>query len=367
MPASWPRELRFAIRFFGWVAAAIFLACVHYQDGSGFTVHRRDIIIVILANVAVSTTLIWTWFSGRISGRICIMTLIAALMLAQRFVKWGPQVMDLTFLKPVMGERLFNATAWACLPTYQQYLLITLPGTFAGDILVTWLRPGVRRLSFSIQNSRWRELSMLRCLCLCVICVAITACTIVGLTLKDWTITTAMAIGLGALGFVLLYSPPARKRLRTGAGLRGQPGVSALLFRSLFTWGMVWLALGVALFPDQGGIRKDPATFSYLFVSAGLAHMILIVFAVVTDALHRPGALFLLIDNGQNPMIAYVAGGRVILPILHLVPVGDGSLLDWITALTSSPWAGFGRGVGFTLLVALFVSGITRLKLFWRT
>lgn len=368
LPRRWPVALRVLLRATGWAAAIGLLAFVQYPDGSGFSVHRHDVIIVILANVAVTTALVWLWSPGRYTGRLCIMAVVLTGHLARHYSRWGVPVTNLDFLRPFTGDRVFEGIAWAFAPTYQKYLLITLPGTIAGDVLATWFRPASQRLSFSIQNSRWRQLSMVRCVLLAIFCLTLVIGTVAAFSLNDWYSAVGVVILLGGIGFALLYSPPARKRLRSGTGLRGQSRVSALLFRALFTWGMVWLVIGLALYPYQGGIRKDPATLSYLFLTTGLGHMVLVVFAVITEALHRPRPLFLLIDNGQNPMIAYVASAMVIVPILQLIPAGGGaSLMEWLSGLTPTPWAAFGKGVGIMLIAAAFVSVITRLRIFWRT
>ena len=45
---------------------------------------------------------------------------------------------------------------------------------------------------------------------------------------------------------------------------------------------------------------------SFFFVTAGLAIFLLMVFIILTDMLDQKRLCGLLIDNGQNPMIAYV-------------------------------------------------------------
>lgn len=368
LPRRWPMPAKFTIRAVGWGAVIAVLAALRYPDGSGFSVHRHDIIIVILANVAVTTSLVWLCFPVRYTGRLCIMALVITGHLARQYAPWGLAVTNLDFLRPLVDDRIFNGIIWACSPTYQKYLLITLPGTIAGDVLVTWLRPATRRLSFSIQNSRWRELSLVRCACLAIVCTAIVITAIAAFSMNDWRTAVGLAVATGGIGFLLLYAPPARKRVSKKPGSRGQTGVSALLFRALFTWGMIWLVIGLALYPYQGGIRKDPATLSYLFITAGLGHLVLVIFAVITEALHRPAPLFLLIANGQNPMIAYVASAMVIVPILQLIPAGGGaSLMEWLSTLTPTPWTAFAKGAGIMLLAAVFVSVITRMRVFWRT
>jgi len=70
----------------------------------------------------------------------------------------------------------------------------------------------------------------------------------------------------------------------------------------------------------------------------------------------------LLIDNGQNPMIAYAGVNNFIIPILSLT-----GLMKLLNMMAITPWLGFLKGLIITILLALFVSLCTRLKIFWRT
>ena len=70
----------------------------------------------------------------------------------------------------------------------------------------------------------------------------------------------------------------------------------------------------------------------------------------------------LLIDNGQNPMIAYVGFANLLWPILALTNL-DSTIIEH----TKTPLFGFLKGLVYTLIVASIVSLFTKLKLFWRT
>jgi ABC-type uncharacterized transport system permease subunit len=70
----------------------------------------------------------------------------------------------------------------------------------------------------------------------------------------------------------------------------------------------------------------------------------------------------LLIDNGQNPMIAYAGINNLIIPLLALTTVSP-----FLSSLVTSPWLGFLHGAIITLLLALSVSFFTKHKIFWRT
>jgi predicted acyltransferase len=68
--------------------------------------------------------------------------------------------------------------------------------------------------------------------------------------------------------------------------------------------------LGLLADPFEGGIKKDVSTMSYYFVTNGLAMFMLIGFSIIIDYLRKAKWVQLLIDNGQNPMLAY-AGGQI--------------------------------------------------------
>jgi hypothetical protein len=88
----------------------------------------------------------------------------------------------------------------------------------------------------------------------------------------------------------------------------------------------------------------------------------LIAFSVVIDFFKKKKAINLLIENGQNPMIAYLSGSHIVMPILTLT--GLSSRLNYILI---NPWLGFLKGLTLTLLAALVTSLFTKNKIFWRS
>lgn len=61
-------------------------------------------------------------------------------------------------------------------------------------------------------------------------------------------------------------------------------------------------------------MKKDPATVSYFFITAGMASHVLLVTSVLLRKGRSRGGLLVLC--GQNPMIAYTAAGYVVVPLL---------------------------------------------------
>jgi hypothetical protein len=95
---------------------------------------------------------------------------------------------------------------------------------------------------------------------------------------------------------------------------------------------------------------------------SGLAICVFIGCSILIDVFQQKRWLRLLIDNGQNPMIAYAGINNFITPVLALIGADQ-----WLAHFATTPWRGFWKGVIVTLLMALTVSFLTRRKIFWRT
>ena len=89
--------------------------------------------------------------------------------------------------------------------------------------------------------------------------------------------------------------------------------------------------------------------------------MILIAFMIVLDVYRRQIGCRWLVENGQNPMLAYVGMMNLLYPVLGLT-----GLLEFIGGFTTSPLAGVVRAVIYTLLLAWIVALFRRKKLIWK-
>jgi predicted acyltransferase len=313
-----------------WLAGIILVSLLRYPDGSGFSLSRSDIILVVLTNMAVFGSL--AWFFTRTNGllRLGLLGILIALRLSAT-VK-GSWIAWLWATSPV---------PWIFQFDYWKYLFIIIPGTIAGDLILSWLRTSVRDEE---SNHRW---SKPRFYGILLLMLAICLELLIGLQARWVWQTTLLSAILGYSGWFLVINPGnATERLLQG----------------LYHWGVYWLALGLLFEPYEGGIKKDPSTYSYYFVTTAIAFFILIAFTLIIDIFKQQRWLQLLIDNGQNPMMAYVAFANLLWPILNLT-----QLEPIILEHTNSPLRGFLKGVIYTLTVALIVSLFTKLKLFWRT
>ena len=271
-------------------------------------------------------------FSDRQNRMVCLSGVagIAALLAALRL---GSGV------EGSWNEALWN---WSPVPwlfrfDYLKYLCIIIPGTIAGDRIYEWMTHGGEDAPGA---SRRREVWTL------VLLVTLICLNMWGLFARQLVVNLVA----GVLLCLLL------RRL-----LRGDGSATGRLHRSLFGWGFFWLGLGLALEAFEGGIKKDYATFSYFFVTSGLASFVLIAAGI---AMRRLNVRFsALVKCGQNPMVAYTAAGFLIMPLLTLLHLSP--CLQAFAELC--PWMGVARGVLVTAAVMAVTVFFTNRRLFWRT
>jgi predicted acyltransferase len=329
-PQSLVQWQRYTLRTIGILGAAAILLYLTFPDGSGFLLTRSDIIIIVLANVAVFGSLLWIYTRNNLLLRLGILGILIALRLTQN-------------IEGSWNQWLWNATPfpWMYKLYYLQYLCIVIPGTIVGDMIYDWIkseRPEPEGADGLSRMTMFRLLAVL---------MTVIVVTVAGLFVREIIVT----IVLNALLLIAAH-----------AMFRSAHRNRETLYRSLFNWGTFWLVLGFFFEAYEGGIKKDRATVSYYFVTAGLAVYATVCFSIIAEFFAGSRIMRLLIDNGKNPMIAYVAGNVLILPILSLT-----SLTVLMNYLTVSPWLGFVKGVIFTLLVAIATQFFTKKELYWRT
>lgn len=329
-PKGYASATVYGLKAAGIAAGAALLALLKFPDGSGFLLTRSDIIIIVLANVALFGSLIWIYTRESILLRLGILGILIALRLTQNIEGSWNQMMW-----------TFSPFPWMYKLYYLQYLFIVIPGSIVGDRIYRWIT------SEKNETKESTSFSDSQMLVLFIVMSSVVVATVAGLFMRAIGVTIVTDL------FLLLA---AWYILSKGTSSTEQ------LFRSIFQWGTFWLILGFFFEAYEGGIKKDHPTMSYYFVTTGLAHYTYIAFSVMTDHFRRSRWINLLIENGKNPMIAYVAGGVVVLPLLSLT-----GLAELLNMLTVSPWLGFIKGVIFTSLVAFTASVFSKKGLFWRT
>ena len=138
-------------------------------------------------------------------------------------------------------------------------------------------------------------------------------------------------------------------------------GKNNLLYK-YFSAAAYLLLLGLCFEAYEGGIRKDHSTYSYYFVTSGLAFFMLIGFTCINKSKVGNAINDFLALNGRNPMVAYVAGSLLLIPIMQLTGVNK-----YFDAMNTNAFVGFLRGVLFTGIVSLITIFFTKKGWFWKT
>ena len=308
--------------------AAIFLfSKLTYTKGDGFLLSRSDIIILVLANVALFGSIIWLLTKDKILIRLSILAFLLSFRITHNIEgSWTKIIWDFS---PIPEIYKFY---------FLQYLFIVIPGTIIGDLILSYSRANINN---NVSEKRIYAYLILG------FSIAVILWNLYGLYNRF--------LLLNLLGTIFLLLLIIFVFLKTKSDL-------FKFYEKTFYWAALWLLLGLSFESFEGGIKKDPSTLSYYLVTSGLAIFCLIAFSITLDFFKVKKPLALIIENGQNPMIAYVSGSHIIMPILAIT--GLSSLLNY---LLINPFLGFFKGLTFTFLAAYITSIFTKKKIFWRS
>lgn len=348
LPDHWNAGIRTAVRLIGFGGGAALFFSLYHDTGRHFSLGDSDIILMVLANMVVFGALIWLCTRQNPQARWAIM----AVLVASRLASGPPGWVHTLYYASKLPFPPYWTFDWFFQFDFQKYLLIVLPGTLIGDLLLVWreeshqeqkvgeTEAGQSEVEPEIKNFLPSWLAALVSICLPLV-------LLIGLEARWLLPTTLLAWGLCACALSLTASP-------------ANP-MERLLHR-LLRQGSFWIVLGLTLEPFQGGIKKDSATLSYLFLTPGIACYLLCAFLIIGAIPRLRRFLTLLADVGQNPMIGYVGMDNFLLPLFGLLGL-NAPLALWF----ATPWMIALRAALQTLLLAYFVRLCSRCKLYWRT
>ena len=398
-----------AITWSAYLVAVGFMLLQPYAGGAPFRLTDSDCIMLILANVSLTGSIIYLLTIGHPLRRLALLPFLVALFMAAHTANsWPAQLIHTSWLP------------WLYLPAYQEYLLIIIPGTVAGEWIAQWLEKmkandtskglvdnyqkkneavlengnplkggsgAVLENGNKVKNDekvvlenenkvRTRSEEMkdkenALALPVALLSLALIVVNVVLLFGRHLVANLVATMVLTALTAWLLRS--RREAGTTGVEaakqeISNQKSSSAPASPTLHFWqrlssaGAYLLLLGLCLESYEGGIRKDDVTLSYLFVTCGLAFYALLLLTVVCDHWHVRWLCAPLEMVGKNPMVAYVSASMVIIPVLILT-----QLYPYIDALSSQPLTGFLKGVLLTALCMALTAWFTHKRWFWKT
>ena len=398
-----------AITWSAYLVAVGFMLLQPYAGGAPFRLTDSDCIMLILANVSLTGSIIYLLTIGHPLRRQALLPFLVALFMAAHTANSWPALLIHTSWLP-----------WLYLPAYQEYLLIIIPGTVAGEWIAQWLekmkandkskglvdnyqkkseavlengnplkggREAVLENGNKVKNDEkavlenenkvrtrseeMKEKENALALPVALLSLALIVVNVVLLFGRHLVANLVATMVLTALTAWLLRS--RRKAGTTGVEAAkqetsNQRSSSAPASPTLHFWqrlssaGAYLLLLGLCLESYEGGIRKDDVTLSYLFVTCGLAFYALLLLTVVCDHWHVRWLCAPLEMVGKNPMVAYVSASMVIIPVLILTHI-----YPYIDALSSEPLTGFLKGVLLTALCMALTAWFTHMRWFWKT
>jgi predicted acyltransferase len=309
------------------VAAGLLLVLLPFKDGKGFSFSRHDIIIIVLANMALFGNIIWWFTKNNPWLRIGILPFVMAIILgAQAPGSWNEVIFK------------WSPLPWMYKFYYLKYLFIIIPGTLAGD----WLVEEAGQIKAGKEQAPPATVKYIA-----QISVFIIIANVKLLFGRHLVLNGVLTICCCAAIYFILQK--VRKEY-------------PLLITRFFTAGAYLLLLGLFFEAWEGGIKKDPSTFSYYFITAGLAFFMMLAFYGLQ--LTKVGAkvvnYFSL--NGKNPMVAYVTGNLLLLPLLHLT----GGFALYV-GMQNNIIGGVLSGLLFTGIVSLVTVWFTKKGWQWKT
>ena len=320
-----PSKKRVWVRVAGACVMLGLIALFHWGYGASLSLHKRSIILLLLAFLYLFGTLIWYVSRNRWWIRVAF------------FVG----IVGLSYLSKETGfdNWLYNqkSLSWALNMEQIYFLIILIPAMWVGDYFsghLGWMGQKTTLAESPPVGHLFHILLSMLAIFLCF-----------GLYLR-WHEWTLIGVSLSVLLLCLLITRNSFRNL--------YPLIALAAFL---------LIVGLLMDPYEEGIKKVPATISYCFTMGGIGIILLLYFHYFCRL--RPVSFFVRIFSraGANPLMSYVAFGAFVLPLLHLTfSIG----LYRAAYPEGEPWIGVLRAFVVVLATMYLVAIMSRKGIFWR-
>jgi predicted acyltransferase len=245
----------------------------------GLDIKNNDSILRVLANVYFVGALLWYASKENELLRVGFIFMVLA-----------------AYLGDMDGGYMQNFWRWQdpwhlVSPYLLKYLIIFLLGTLAGD----WLLKKenlVEKISF-----QWDYF---------ILSIALTFSVLVGLFNRSLELTLLSCL----LAFSFFYYRQKWKK-------KGSTDKNKIFYVGIFI-----LFCGLFMEPFQGGVKKDPSTLSYFFISSGIAFIWVHAFMKMEKS--KLSVFFHPLQSiGKNALMAYFMAGFLLMPLFNISGLGD--------------------------------------------
>lgn len=309
-------------RIVGWTGTLGLLFFIHTFYGLKFSLHRSNIIILLLANAYLFGTISWYITRKSVTNRLMLLGVWAAIQLTCKY----------TYFDEALNSN--QILSWIFIFRMTHYLLLLIPATLVGDILYKRLQ----QKEFEIKVFGNRDIHIFGLLAMFGIWL------LVGLY-NRWLIALFVSSIL-ILPITYIY---IKKHLPS--------------YLIIFKIAAFLIILGLILEPVEGGIKKDPVTASYLFITGGISICWLSFLECICRRNEGDCFVKLFSGAGSNPLLGYVTTSWFILPAmkitLAIIPY------DWLYP-EGYPWIGVLRAILLIWGVMSLVALASRKRIYWR-
>ncbi|MCG8581589.1 MAG: DUF5009 domain-containing protein [Bacteroidales bacterium] len=338
----------------GYISLLLLMIVRHYLLDVPFSIHRHDIIILLLSNMALIAAAVWVLTRNNWWPRMAILVVYFAIRLTagidgsinQQLYQFNllVYICELwpSFKEVLQGIGIELGNTIFTNMYYLKYLLIVLPGSVIGDIAYRNLKRSDYEMTEEEKSSRDRTMLL-----------AIGLVLFIPINLLS--LYSRLTWLLYAGNICLLVSVLALFT-RMNSVFKGA-------YKSWLSWSFFWLFLGILFEPYEGGIKKDISTLSYFFVTSGLAGLSLLSLKLFYQHSLVAGYLRFLPQIGKNPMVGYVVVTYLLIPIMGITGV-LGRFNDWTQ---SNIYAGIFRGILLTGTMVLVTIFTVKRKYLWKT
>jgi predicted acyltransferase len=320
---------KYGLQLLGFIIIAAFTYYHSEIVGNTFSKSKNNIIILVLSNMAVFGSACWLFTASNFYLRIAIMVAFMGIWFTHSLEgSWTAAIWD-----------FHPDIKWFYNFSFLKYLCIVLPGSILGDLVLKYKE---------VTNKLYEPNEVKSVGVVALACFAFVVFHVVTLYTRELTINL-----IGHFLFVALYLWYFRNKNE------GQ----IWFYKVLLGWGLSFATVALFFEPLDGGIKKDPSSFSYWFLTSGLAFIFYVTCDYLTKVHPSNRVISALVKCGQNPMIAYCVTAFCITPVLGLIQVLP--ILDNLAA--ESPYLGLIRTVLFMFLMIWITNIATDKKWFWRS
>lgn len=280
----------------------------------GLDIKNNDSILRVLANVYFVGALLWYVSKENELLRVGFIFMVLA-----------------AYLGDMDGGYMQNIWRWQdpwhlVSPYLLKYLIIFLLGTLAGD----WL---LKKESLAEKIPfQWDYF---------ILSIALTLSALVGLFNRSLELTLLSCL----LAISFFYYRQKWKK-------KGSVDKNKIFYVGIFI-----LFCGLFMEPFQGGIKKDPSTLSYFFISSGIAFVWVHAF-IKMETSKLSVFLFPIQSIGKNALMAYFMAGFLLIPLFNISGLG-------IIFGHSTQFLLF-RAIMVTMILGAIVHFCTKRGLFWK-